>query len=76
MSQYEAKRDGGFLPGGASLHSCMTPHGPDTATFESAVADGADEAPAFLAGALAFMCAALQICVQCGNAMRCVTLHG
>ena len=27
--QYEAKVDGGFLPGGASLHSCMTAHGPD-----------------------------------------------
>ncbi|KAL6535956.1 hypothetical protein OROHE_012800 [Orobanche hederae] len=30
---YEAKADG-FLPGGASLHSCMTPHGPDTKTYE------------------------------------------
>lgn len=29
----QAKADG-FLPGGASLHSCMTPHGPDTRTFE------------------------------------------
>ncbi|KAG5540659.1 hypothetical protein RHGRI_020779 [Rhododendron griersonianum] len=29
---YEAKADG-FLPGGASLHSCMTPHSPDTKTF-------------------------------------------
>ncbi|KAJ1718524.1 hypothetical protein LPJ53_006475, partial [Coemansia erecta] len=28
---YEAKR-GKFLPGGASLHSTMTPHGPDAAT--------------------------------------------
>jgi len=34
---YEAKVDpSGFLPGGASLHSCMTPHGPDKATFEAA----------------------------------------
>eukprot|EP01112_Ceratiomyxa_fruticulosa_P010897 TRINITY_DN2906_c0_g1_i1.p1 TRINITY_DN2906_c0_g1~~TRINITY_DN2906_c0_g1_i1.p1 ORF type:complete len:436 (-),score=59.24 TRINITY_DN2906_c0_g1_i1:296-1603(-) len=32
---YEAKQEG-FLPGGASLHSCMTPHGPDTETFEKA----------------------------------------
>eukprot|EP00899_Mesostigma_viride_P010042 jgi/Mesvir1/19039/Mv12802-RA.1 len=30
---YEGKADG-FQPGGASLHSCYTPHGPDTATFE------------------------------------------
>ncbi|GKA24446.1 homogentisate 1,2-dioxygenase [Tanacetum coccineum] len=29
----EAKADG-FLPGGASLHSCMTPYGPDTKTYE------------------------------------------
>ena len=30
---YEAKKEG-FLPGGASLHSCMTPHGPDKKTFD------------------------------------------
>ncbi|KAJ1980444.1 hypothetical protein H4R34_002451 [Dimargaris verticillata] len=35
--QYEAKRDG-FLPGGATLHSTMTPHGPDTATVRDATA--------------------------------------
>jgi len=33
--EYEAKKDG-FCMGGASLHSCMTPHGPDTKTFEGA----------------------------------------
>src|SRR5690348_5650777 len=32
---YEAKEEG-FVPGGGSLYSCMTPHGPDTATFEKA----------------------------------------
>lgn len=32
---YEAK-EGGFQPGGASLHSMMTPHGPDTDCFEKA----------------------------------------
>jgi homogentisate 1,2-dioxygenase len=31
---YEAKQEG-FLPGGGSLHSCMTPHGPDTTTFDA-----------------------------------------
>lgn len=30
---YEAKEEG-FQPGGASLHSIMTPHGPDTECFE------------------------------------------
>ncbi|MGS1076604.1 homogentisate 1,2-dioxygenase [Pseudoxanthomonas beigongshangi] len=32
---YDAKADG-FAPGGASLHNCMTGHGPDAATFEKA----------------------------------------
>lgn len=32
---YEAK-EGGFNPGGASLHSMMTPHGPDAVCFEKA----------------------------------------
>lgn len=32
---YEAKQ-GGFLPGGGSLHSTMTPHGPDADCFEKA----------------------------------------
>lgn len=30
---YEAKKEG-FAPGGASLHSTMSPHGPDLSTFE------------------------------------------
>lgn len=32
---YDAKA-GGFSPGGASLHNCMTGHGPDAETFEKA----------------------------------------
>lgn len=32
---YEAKLDG-FLPGGASLHNCMSAHGPDEKAFEGA----------------------------------------
>lgn len=32
---YDAKADG-FKPGGASLHNCMSGHGPDAATFEKA----------------------------------------
>jgi homogentisate 1,2-dioxygenase len=50
---YDAKAEG-FLPGGASLHNCMTGHGPDAATFEKAVA--ADLAkPQYLRDTLAFM---------------------
>ncbi len=33
--EYDAKADG-FVPGGASLHNCMSGHGPDAATFEKA----------------------------------------
>jgi len=33
--QYEAK-ERGFVPGGASLHNCMSGHGPDAAAFERA----------------------------------------
>jgi homogentisate 1,2-dioxygenase len=32
---YDAKAEG-FLPGGASLHNCMSGHGPDAETFEKA----------------------------------------
>lgn len=32
---YDAKAEG-FVPGGASLHNCMTGHGPDAATFLAA----------------------------------------
>ncbi|VAI67988.1 unnamed protein product [Triticum turgidum subsp. durum] len=54
---YEAKADG-FLPGGASLHSCMTPHGPDTKTYEATISKlGGPDAntPMRLSGTLAFM---------------------
>ncbi|XP_044465479.1 homogentisate 1,2-dioxygenase-like [Mangifera indica] len=51
---YEAKADG-FLPGGASLHSCMTPHGPDTKTFEATVARGDEAAPYKITDTMAFM---------------------
>jgi len=33
--KYEAKEEG-FCPGGATLHSMMTPHGPDADCFEKA----------------------------------------
>jgi len=34
---YDAKAEG-FLPGGASLHNCMSGHGPDAETYENASA--------------------------------------
>lgn len=52
---YDAKTDpGAFKPGGASLHLCMTPHGPDTTSFEAAIkAEG--EGPRQLTDTMAFM---------------------
>jgi homogentisate 1,2-dioxygenase len=50
---YDAKAEG-FAPGGASLHNCMTGHGPDAATFDKA--SNADTSkPDYVAGTMAFM---------------------
>lgn len=49
---YDAKADG-FTPGGASLHNCMSAHGPDTATFEKA--SHAELKPHKIDGSMAFM---------------------
>jgi homogentisate 1,2-dioxygenase len=49
--KYDAKE--GFAAGGASLHSCMTPHGPDLATFNGA--SNADLKPHKFDAGLAFM---------------------
>ncbi len=49
---YDAKEKG-FVPGGASLHNCMSAHGPDTDTFEKASA--AKLAPQRYENTLAFM---------------------
>ena len=38
MRRAAQAKAGAFLPGGASLHSMMTPHGPDRACFEGASA--------------------------------------
>ena len=35
FGKYDAKAEG-FLPGGASLHNCMSGHGPDAETYERA----------------------------------------
>ena len=49
---YDAKQ-GGFAPGGASLHNCMSGHGPDQASYEAAVR--AELKPHKLENTLAFM---------------------
>lgn len=49
---YDAKAEG-FVPGGSSLHNCMTGHGPDAGTVEKAAE--AELKPQYLADTLAFM---------------------
>ena len=57
---------------GASLHMCMTPHGPDAATFERAVAIDSDAPEHLPRDTLAFMfevpaapcCCVMHSCVR------------
>ena len=61
--EYDAKGAGngtdgkpkGFVPGGASLHSCMSPHGPDAGTYTKASAVNGVQQPHFFDKGLAFM---------------------
>lgn len=50
---YDAKTDGGFVPGGSSLHNCMSAHGPDTETFYKAIENSED--PQKMDNTMAFM---------------------
>jgi homogentisate 1,2-dioxygenase len=50
---YDAKAEG-FAPGGASLHNCMTGHGPDAATFDKASRADLSK-PDVIADTMAFM---------------------
>ncbi|MFY9812158.1 homogentisate 1,2-dioxygenase [Aquabacterium sp.] len=50
--EYDAKPEG-FKPGGASLHNCMVPHGPDSDAFDAA--SSRDLKPQKLDNTLAFM---------------------
>ena len=50
---YDAKAEG-FVPGGSSLHNCMSGHGPDEATFEKASASDTST-PHKVADTMAFM---------------------
>ena len=50
---YDAKSSG-FVPGGASLHNCMSGHGPDAETFEKATAADTSQ-PVHVTDTMAFM---------------------
>ena len=64
VGQYDAKE--GFAEGGASLHNCMLPHGPDVVSYKAAVEDPC-EGPSRLEGTMAFMfetCQVLKVAPQ------------
>jgi homogentisate 1,2-dioxygenase len=50
---YDAKAEG-FSPGGASLHNCMSGHGPDAATFDKASSADTSK-PQHITDTMAFM---------------------
>jgi homogentisate 1,2-dioxygenase len=50
---YDAKAEG-FVPGGASLHNCMSGHGPDAESFEKASAADTSQ-PQYIKDTMAFM---------------------
>ena len=52
LGQYDAKPEG-FVPGGASLHNCMSAHGPDSDAYRRAAE--ADLEPVHVANTMAFM---------------------
>lgn len=70
---YDAKAEG-FVPGGASLHNCMTGHGPDAETF--AKASTADLAqPTRIRDTLAFMFESSQVIRPTRHALESAQLQ-
>ena len=71
---YDAKADG-FAPGGASLHNCMSGHGPDAETFEKA--SRADTSTAhYIRDTMAFMFETRRVIRPTAQALASVELQG
>ena len=70
--EYDAKAEG-FVPGGASLHNCMSGHGPDAATYEKA--STAELKPQFLGDTLAFMFETRFVCRPTKYALEAAQLQ-
>jgi homogentisate 1,2-dioxygenase len=71
--EYDAKKrsgSGGFVPGGASLHSIMTPHGPDAESYYANAKNPCD-APTKFEGGLAFMFESSAMCKVSRYALEC-----
>jgi homogentisate 1,2-dioxygenase len=80
--EYDAKKksmagnkSGGFVPGGASLHSIMTPHGPDAESYAAAVKNPCDK-PVKFEGGLAFMFESSAMCRVSRYALECEHREG
>ncbi|GAB7532132.1 homogentisate 1,2-dioxygenase [Pseudomonas sp. 3A(2025)] len=69
---YDAKA-AGFMPGGASLHNCMSAHGPDNLTVQNAIA--AELAPHRIENTLAFMFETGQVLRPSRHALACAQLQ-
>ncbi|PZQ94970.1 MAG: homogentisate 1,2-dioxygenase [Cereibacter sphaeroides] len=67
QGEYDAKA-GGFAPGGASLHNCMSAHGPDRTSHDRAVA--ADLKPHKIEDTMAFMFESCNVIVPTQWAME------
>jgi homogentisate 1,2-dioxygenase len=70
---YAAKAEG-FVPGGSSLHNCMSPHGPDAETFEKASTANLDQAH-YIRDTMAFMFETRRVIRPTATAMSSTTLQ-
>ena len=71
---YDAKAEG-FVPGGASLHNCMSGHGPDAATYEKASTRDLSQ-PDVITGTMAFMFEARRVLHPTRQALEAPQLQG
>jgi len=65
--KYDAKETG-FIPGGGSLHNCMSAHGPDYHAYNKAISTSLQ--PEYYADTLAFMFESRQIWQLTANALH------
>ena len=70
--EYDAKAEG-FMPGGASLHNCMSGHGPDATSFEKA--SNAELKPQYLGDTMAFMFETRFVCRPTKHALETAELQ-
>jgi homogentisate 1,2-dioxygenase len=70
--EYDAKAEG-FMPGGVSLHNCMSAHGPDNATAVKAMA--ADLKPHKIENTMAFMFETGKVLRASRHALECPELQ-